>query len=353
MDWWTGEPAEGLFISPEGFLEDLAAVRDKGRITIRICSNGGDLYTGIAIYNQLRDLRGEKTAIIDGMAASAASVIAMAGDRRLVHAGDTIMIHEAAVMLCDSYNLQQLSPIEKMLKAANKAAAEIYAARTGMDAESVRAMMGKTSWLVGQEAVDMGFATELADGPGPQMTLSADKSRLLVNGMSFSVAGLGNLPGSIPVMKAEPPVPRTTTDEGGRKRMTLEELKKESPELLVQLEAEARTAAAAEAAAAERARLQAIEEIAPGVGDPALVHDAKYGDRPLTAQELAFAAMQRQAKLGGDFLAAMKKDGEQSRAGDVAAAPNGGTGGEPDDEQQKVAEMVAAYNRFNGKGAQK
>ena len=48
-DWWTGEPEPGLYITPEGFMEDLAAVKDKGHITVKLNSCGGDLYTGIAI----------------------------------------------------------------------------------------------------------------------------------------------------------------------------------------------------------------------------------------------------------------------------------------------------------------
>ena len=62
VDWWTGEPEPGLFITPEGFMEDLAAVKDKGHITVKLNSCGGDLYTGIAIHNALKALSGEVDA---------------------------------------------------------------------------------------------------------------------------------------------------------------------------------------------------------------------------------------------------------------------------------------------------
>ena len=80
VDWWTGEPEPGLFITPEGFMEDLAAVKDKGHITVKLNSCGGDLYTGIAIHNALKALSGEVNVIVEGIAASAASVIMCAGD---------------------------------------------------------------------------------------------------------------------------------------------------------------------------------------------------------------------------------------------------------------------------------
>ena len=77
--------------------------------------------------------------------------------------------------------------------------------------------------------------------------------------------------------------------------MTLEELRAAHPELVAQIESAAQAAARTEATTAERARIKAIEEIASGVGDPQLVEDAKYGDAPCTAPELALKAMQQQA----------------------------------------------------------
>lgn len=87
VDWWTGEPEPGLFITPEGFMEDLAAVKDKGHITVKLNSCGGDLYTGIAIHNALKALSGEVNVIVEGIAASAASVIMCAGDTVTVYPG--------------------------------------------------------------------------------------------------------------------------------------------------------------------------------------------------------------------------------------------------------------------------
>ena len=108
VDWWTGEPEPGLYIAPESFMEDLAAVKGKSNITIKINSTGGDLYTGIAIHNAIKGLSGHKVVIVEGIAASAASVIACAGDEVQVYPGSMVMIHGVAGLLMDYYTLADL-----------------------------------------------------------------------------------------------------------------------------------------------------------------------------------------------------------------------------------------------------
>ena len=119
---------------------------------------------------------------------------------------------------------------------------------------------------------------------------------------------------------------------------TIEELEQEYPDLVKQI----KNAAKSEAVAAERARLQAIEEIAPSVGDSDLVHEANYGDKPCTAEALAFQAMQKQAKLGTKFLKDAAADHADSGAEGVGSNPN--NGGEGDDD---VADMGAVVNAVN------
>ena len=80
IDWWTGEPEPGMFITPEGFMEDLETVKGKSKITVKLNSCGGDLYTGIAIHNAIKALSAHVNVVVEGIAASAASVIMCAGD---------------------------------------------------------------------------------------------------------------------------------------------------------------------------------------------------------------------------------------------------------------------------------
>lgn len=134
-DWWTGEALPGNFITPEGFLDDLALIKDKAEIVVKINSGGGDLYTGIAIHNALKGLKGHKTVIVEGLAASAASVIACAGDDVQVHPGSIIMIHGAAVGVVDYMTAEDVKKIGKNLEAANNAIAQIYHEKTGLEVD--------------------------------------------------------------------------------------------------------------------------------------------------------------------------------------------------------------------------
>ena len=99
-------------------MEDLEAVKGKSNITIKINSCGGDLYTGIAIHNAIKGLSGTKTVIVEGIAASAASVIMCAGDEVQVYPGSMVMIHGVSGLLFDYYNLQDLKRLQRILTAA-------------------------------------------------------------------------------------------------------------------------------------------------------------------------------------------------------------------------------------------
>lgn len=365
IDWWTGEPEPGLYIAPESFMEDLAAVKDKGRITVKLNSCGGDLYTGIAIHNALKALSGEVNVVVEGIAASAASVIMCAGDTVTVYPGSLVMIHGVSVVLWDALNIQDMKQLIKGMDASERAVAEIYSGKTGISVETLRSMMTKETWFTGREALEKGFADELReDGDDPDMSLSADRKVLYVNGVCHNVGDLHNVPGTVPIRAGAKPAAKPEANkkpaekpaaksEGGKNHMTLKELRAQEPELVAQIENEARagaqTQANADAVAAERQRLADIDSIAASIPDQQLVHDAKYGEKPCTAQELCFRVMQKSAASGKKFLAAYIADGAASGAGDVGAAPNGGT---PSAQQERdaadIQAVVNAYKKSKG-----
>ena len=339
VDWWTGEPEPGLFITPEGFMEDLAAVKDKGHITVKLNSCGGDLYTGIAIHNALKALSGEVNVIVEGIAASAASVIMCAGDTVTVYPGSLIMIHGVSVMLWDYMNMQDMKQLMKGMDASERAVAEIYNSKTGIEVDTLRSMMTKETWFTGREALEKGFADAIKeDEDDPEMSMSADRKVLFVNGVRHNVDGLQHVPGTIPVKAIATPPEK--------------ELRATYPEIVAQIEASARTEAqnaSGEAVAAERQRIEQIDSIAASIPDQQLVHDAKYGDNPCTAQELCFRVMQASAASGQNFLAAYQAEGAKSGAADVGAAPNGGTPASAQEQDAAdIQAVVSAYNQTKG-----
>ena len=349
VDWWTGEPEPGLYITPEGFLEDLEAVKGKSNITIKINSCGGDLYTGIAIHNAIKGLAGHKVVVVEGIAASAASVIACAGDEVQVYPGSMVMIHGVAGLLMDYYTLADLKKLQKDFDASERAIAEIYHAKTGIAVEQLRTMMTRETWMVGQEAIDNGFADTLLEGDGPDVSVSADKQVLLVAGIRHNIKGLHNVPSTIRInsIHAAPAAGNkhaAAKNDGPKKEdnktMTLEEMRAQHPDVVAQIEQQAAETARTQ----ERARIEAIDSIAASVGDAQLVRDAKYGENPLTAEQLALQAMQRQAALGAAHLAGMAADNAASGVNDVGAAPNGGEPGSENDDKAQVDAIVGLYN---------
>lgn len=363
VDWWTGEPEPGLYITPEGFMEDLAAVKDKGHITVKLNSCGGDLYTGIAIHNALKALSGEVNVVVEGIAASAASVIMCAGDTVTVYPGSLVMIHGVSVVLWDSLNIQDMKQLIKGMDASERAVAEIYNGKTGLGVDTLRSMMTKETWMTGREALDKGFADAIKeDEDDPDMSMSSDRKVLFVNGVRHNVEGLRNVPGTIPIQKSAKPAARPAANkrptnkaakpEGGKNHMTLDELKAQEPDLVSQIEQAAVNAAQAQttdAVTAERQRLAAIDSIAASIPDQQMVHDAKYGDKPCTAQELCFRVMQQSAAAGQQFLTNYAADGKASKAAEVGAAPNGGAQTTQDEQDAAdIQAVVAAYNQTKG-----
>ena len=130
--------------------------------------------------------------------------------------------------------------------------------------------------------------------------------------------------------------------------MTPEEMRNAHPEVVAQIEQEARESAQiqanADAVTAERQRIEAIDSIAPSIPDQQLVHDAKYGENPCTAQELCFRVMQQSAASGQQFLANYQADGANSGAGYVGAAPNGGA--PVNQQEQDAADLKAVVNAY-------
>ncbi|OOY16726.1 head maturation protease, ClpP-related [Thioclava sp. DLFJ4-1] len=130
-----------------------------GPVTVNINSPGGDFFEGLAIYNLLREHNGEVTVHVLGMAASAASVIAMAGDQILMARASFLMIHNTWVLAAgDRHAFREVAD---WLEPFDAAAVSIYAARTGIDEKKLGAMLDKETWIGGDAAVEQGFADDL------------------------------------------------------------------------------------------------------------------------------------------------------------------------------------------------
>lgn len=128
----------------------------KGPVTVTVNSPGGDAFEGIAIYNLLREHPGAVTVNVLGLAASAASIIAMAGDKIQIGEAAFLMIHSGwGVVMGNRNDMREFAAILDQL---DNSVAGLYARRSGLPADQILAMMEKETWMGGAEAVKLGFA---------------------------------------------------------------------------------------------------------------------------------------------------------------------------------------------------
>ena len=134
----------------------------KGDITVHINSEGGNVFGGIAVMNALKQHEGKKTIIVDGLAASIASVIAVgAADELLMAPGSFLMIHKAWTFCVG--NADDFRHEVEVLEAQDVNICDIYAGRTGMKPEEIAGLMGAETWLNADEAVELKFADRRTD----------------------------------------------------------------------------------------------------------------------------------------------------------------------------------------------
>ena len=170
-------------ITPQLFREELNA--GSGDITVWINSPGGDCVAAAQIYNMLMDYRGSVTVKIDGIAASAASVIAMAGTRVLVSPVSMLMIHNPATMaMGDAAEMQKAIA---MLDEVKESIINAYEIKTGMSRAKLSHLMDAETWMDAHTAVDLGFADEIMTRPA-----DADAENHVTGPMLFSRAAVTN-----------------------------------------------------------------------------------------------------------------------------------------------------------------
>ncbi|HCD7965014.1 TPA: Clp protease ClpP [Klebsiella pneumoniae] len=128
-------------------------------VTVNINSPGGDMFEGLAIYNLLREYEGHVTVKVLGIAASAASIIAIAGDDIQIGRGAFLMIHNC--WLYAMGNRHDFAELAQSLEPFDTAMADIYAARSGLDIAAVQKLMDAESYIGGSDAVAKGLADSL------------------------------------------------------------------------------------------------------------------------------------------------------------------------------------------------
>lgn len=165
-------------VQAKDFVDQLRAVKAKV-LNVEINSPGGDVFAGLAIYNALRASGKEIVVKVMGVAASAASLIAMAGDKRVMPKNSFMMIHNPWSFAVG--NADELRETANTLDKIGGSLLATYAARTGLPEDELTAMLATDTWLTADEAKEKGFATEVSDDIEVKAAFDMDRADLPEN----------------------------------------------------------------------------------------------------------------------------------------------------------------------------
>lgn len=179
--WWGDE------VTPRSFAEDLESLNGKD-VTVRINSGGGDVFAAHAIHNQLVAYKGRVTVVIDGLAASAATIIAVAGDRIIMPSNALFMIHNPAIGLSDYYGAEELAQAVNALNVIKDSIVAAYRKRCKVSAEEIAAMMDAETWMGAAECLEKGFVDEINGSVTPVL----NGNSLIVNSVQFDTCKFKN-----------------------------------------------------------------------------------------------------------------------------------------------------------------
>lgn len=146
-------------VTAEAFKRELDSIKSE-KLNLRINSPGGDVFDSLAIYNALREHPAEVTTYIDGLAASMASVIALAGDHVVAAERSFFMIHHPwSIVIGNAADMRKEADVLEKISGSMVSA---YAERTGRDAAELTAWMDEETWFTAAEAQDAGFIDEVS-----------------------------------------------------------------------------------------------------------------------------------------------------------------------------------------------
>lgn len=208
--WWGDE------VTPKQFWEDLQKLGDIKTLNVYINSPGGDVFAGQAIYSMLKRHPATVTVYVDGLAASAASLVAMAGDRIVMPRNAMMMIHNPWTWAAGDANT--LRAIADDLDKIRESLVAVYENRTGLDRERIIEMLDAETWMTAEEAVAMGFATEIEESKSVAASL-AGPGRLVINGVTIDLSHFRHPP---KVLVAQAPVAPKPNDDTRLRLLALE-----------------------------------------------------------------------------------------------------------------------------------
>lgn len=200
--------------SATSFRDALKELGDVSTINLSINSGGGSVFDGIAIYNMLKSHKATVNVYVEGLAASIASVIAMAGDTITMRSGSMMMVHMPWTL--SQGNAEEMRKTADTLEKTGDSIVDIYSERTGLTTDEIKNIMNDETWLSAEEAVEQGWATKL------------DKKEAVMNSVPKEILGrFSNVPKNVLARVEKKTLSQDRLDLIEREKQTLKLLKDE------------------------------------------------------------------------------------------------------------------------------
>ena len=341
--WWEDAA------TPKRFADDLAALGDVKEITVYINSGGGDVFAANTIGNMLERNAATVTVHIDGLCASAATIVACHADKVVAAADSSYMIHPVSMGICDYLTAEDMKNCLKALETIRSNIIALYAKKSGKTEDECAKWMDETNWWTSAEAKEKGFVDEV-DNDAEDSVVENRGGVLFVNSISMNTP-FSEAPNFVRsrVMDKTTPRPENTppAEQPGSKThgeakdmeiKTTNDLRAAYPDLVASIENDA--------AAAERTRIQEIEDATmPGAEN--LATEAKF-TKPVDSATFAknyIASMKaKQKEQSASYLKQAENAANASGANDIGNPPPAN----PEPENAKGNALLNAIRKANG-----
>ena len=341
-------------ISDKAFKQDIENLGDVENITLHINSPGGSVFSAVAIANTLKNHKAKITANIDGLAASAATIITSACDTVRMPKNALFMVHNPITFAYG--NNQDMQKTLEMLNKVKNSIIETYLNKAKTDKETLSELMDNETWMSAEEAKEYGFVDEILDESVEKEVI---ENKLIINNMAFDISRFKNFkekknqdPRIINISVNSTGSPEEIADkfrdilnstenqknEGGN--MTLEELKNKFPELYNQIFNEGKEAGITK----ERERMREIDNLDLS-NYSELVENAKYNE-PVEASVLAVNILNKQKEERIQKLQNIKNDSQNNFTPPV---PNNGTATTKEEKQFMGIDIMNIFSKMNKK----
>ncbi|OME25829.1 head maturation protease, ClpP-related [Paenibacillus sp. FSL E2-0274] len=201
--WWGDE------ITPQTFKSEMDSLGDISELNVYINSDGGDVFAGQAIHSMLKRHKAHVNVYIDGIAASIASVIAMAGDTVYMPRNSMMMIHSPWTIAMG--NATDFRKMADDLDAARESMIAAYQDKSGVERDELVALLEAETWLSAERAIELGFADEIEQTK--QIAAAVRNGALTINGQIMDLKQYKNAPKLVAVTASEPSITLEVVEE--------------------------------------------------------------------------------------------------------------------------------------------